>query len=98
MSQELRADTAQDNPPDSTPEAMPGMASQPTRTVRRDGVEYTLIGTAHVSRASAEAVSELSASGDFDAIAVELCQARYDPGLRPSNNSSPTLHDCRRWL
>ena len=39
---------------------MPGMASQPTRTVRRDGVEYTLIGTAHVSRASAEAISELS--------------------------------------
>ena len=48
------------------------------RTIRRDGVDYTLIGTAHVSRASAEAVRELSASGDFDAIAVELCQARYD--------------------
>jgi pheromone shutdown-related protein TraB len=52
--------------------------AQPTRRVQRDGVDYTLIGTAHVSRASAEAVRTLAASGEFDAIAVELCQARYD--------------------
>jgi len=51
---------------------------QPIREVSGDGVDYTLIGTAHVSRASADAVSELAASGRFDAIAVELCQARYD--------------------
>jgi len=54
------------------------LAEQPIRQVQRDGVHYTLIGTAHVSRASADAVRELAASGDFDAIAVELCQARYD--------------------
>ena len=78
MSQELQADTARDNPVDTTPEAVSDTASQPMRTIRRDGVDYTLIGTAHVSRASAEAVRELSASGDFDTIAVELCQARYD--------------------
>ena len=53
-------------------------SKQPIRHVVRDGVEYTIIGTAHVSRASAEAVKELAGSGDFDAIAVELCQARYD--------------------
>jgi pheromone shutdown-related protein TraB len=41
-------------------------------------VQYTVIGTAHVSRASADAVRELAASGQFDVIAVELCQARYD--------------------
>jgi pheromone shutdown-related protein TraB len=51
---------------------------QPIRRLQRDGVDYTLIGTAHVSRASADAVRELAASGEFDAIAVELCQARYD--------------------
>jgi pheromone shutdown-related protein TraB len=51
---------------------------QPTRQISRDGVEYTLLGTAHVSRASADAVKELAGSGDYDAIAVELCQARYD--------------------
>lgn len=51
---------------------------QPWRRVSRDGVEYTLIGTAHVSRSSADAVRDLAAGGSFDAIAVELCQARYD--------------------
>ncbi|HET6592199.1 MAG TPA: TraB/GumN family protein, partial [Xanthomonadales bacterium] len=54
------------------------LAEQPIRRLQRDGVDYTLIGTAHVSRASADAVRELAASGEFDAIAVELCQARYD--------------------
>ncbi|MEE8338550.1 MAG: TraB/GumN family protein [Xanthomonadales bacterium] len=53
-------------------------SEQPLRHVHRDGVEYTIIGTAHVSRASAEAVKEMAESGDYDAIAVELCQARYD--------------------
>jgi len=52
--------------------------AQPLRTVVRDGVEYTLIGTAHVSRSSAEAVRALATKDRFDAIAVELCQARYD--------------------
>ena len=50
---------------------------QPIRQIHRDGVEYTLLGTAHVSRASAEAVKDMAGSGDYDAIAVELCQARY---------------------
>jgi len=51
---------------------------QPIRHVVRDGVDYTIIGTAHVSRASADAVKEMAGAGDYDAIAVELCQARYD--------------------
>jgi pheromone shutdown-related protein TraB len=53
-------------------------SEQPIRRLQRDGVQYTVIGTAHVSRASADAVRELAASGEFDVIAVELCQARYD--------------------
>jgi len=57
------------------PEAM---SEQPMRVIERDGVRYTLIGTAHVSRASAEAVMQLAGSEQFDAIAVELCPARYD--------------------
>lgn len=77
MSQELQADSAGDTSIDLTGPA--GETSrQPVRTVVRDGVSYTLIGTAHVSRASAEAVREFATSGDYDAIAVELCQARYD--------------------
>jgi len=68
MSQDVQAETD------------PGslLAEQPIRYVKRDGVDYTIIGTAHVSKASADAVAELASEGDFDAIAVELCQARYD--------------------
>ncbi len=62
----------------SAPEARSLLSDQPIRRLQRDGVHYTLIGTAHVSRASADAVRELAASGEFDSIAVELCQARYD--------------------
>ena len=45
---------------------------QPQAIVERDGVRYTILGTAHVSRASVEAVERLANSGRFDAIAVEL--------------------------
>jgi pheromone shutdown-related protein TraB len=51
---------------------------QPVRHITRDGVDYTLLGTAHVSRASAEAVKEMASSGEYDIVAVELCKARYD--------------------
>ncbi len=53
-------------------------AEQPLSHIERDGIHYTLIGTAHVSRASADAVQTMASSGDYDAIAVELCPARYD--------------------
>jgi pheromone shutdown-related protein TraB len=48
------------------------IASQPTRVVSRDGVRYTVLGTAHVSQASVDAVRALVASSRFDTIAVEL--------------------------
>jgi len=50
---------------------------QPTREITRDDVRYTLLGTAHVSRTSVDAVTEMAGSGDYDAIAVELCPARH---------------------
>jgi len=57
--------------------------SQPHAIVERDGVRYTLLGTAHVSHASVEAVRDAIASGGFDTVAVELdaqrLQAISDP-------------------
>ena len=50
---------------------------QPIAEVERDGVHYTLLGTAHVSQASADAVRALIAQRRFDAVAVELCDARH---------------------
>ena len=58
-------------------DATPAHADQPVAHVTRDGVEYTLLGTAHVSRASVAAVRSLIEAGDFDAIAVELCETRF---------------------
>lgn len=52
-------------------------ADQPLARVTRGGVEYTLLGTAHVSRASVAAVRSLIENSDFDAIAVELCDTRF---------------------
>lgn len=49
---------------------------QPYSTVERDGVRYTLLGTAHVSQSSVDAVRAAVASGRFDAISVELDAGR----------------------
>ncbi|MGD9264782.1 MAG: TraB/GumN family protein [Lysobacterales bacterium] len=52
------------------------MNEQPTREITRDGVDYVLLGTAHVSPTSVQAVIDMAGNG-FDAIAVELCPARH---------------------
>ena len=58
-------------------------SGQPHVIVERDGVRYTLLGTAHVSKASVDAVRAAIDAGRFDAIAVELdaqrLQALTDP-------------------
>jgi pheromone shutdown-related protein TraB len=59
----------------------PDLSGQPIERVHRDGVEYVVLGTAHVSRASVDAVKALLASESFDAIAVELCESRAQ-GMR----------------
>lgn len=60
------------------------LREQPHAIVERDGVRYTLLGTAHVSKASVEAVRESILHGAFDAVAVELdaqrLQSMSDPG------------------
>jgi len=57
----------------SLPVALEG---QPIERLTRDGVEYVILGTAHVSRASVDAVESLLATEHFDAVAVELCASR----------------------
>jgi len=68
-------DPQSETPVQQAPEQ--SLDEQPIREITRDGVHYVLLGTAHVSRASVEAVKQMSDSGDFDAIAVELCPARH---------------------
>lgn len=60
-----------------TPEHLELFGNEPVQHVERDGVDYALLGTAHVSRTSAEAVQRLLESGHYDAVAIELCASRY---------------------
>ena len=67
-----------------TDAAAPDWRTQPHAVVERDGVRYTLLGTAHVSSSSVDAVLAAIDSGAFDTIAVELdphrLQSLVDPG------------------
>ena len=58
------------------PALPPVLADQPIERVVRDNVEYVVLGTAHVSRTSVEAVEAMLAHESFDAVAVELCDSR----------------------
>ncbi len=59
--------------------------TEPIKTFEVDGHKITILGTAHISQASADKVKELIATGEFDAVAVELCPSRHkaivDPDL-----------------
>ena len=66
---------------DSTLSAPPALQDQPVERVIRGGVEYVVLGTAHVSRSSMEAVEAMLAHESFDAVAVELCESRAQ-GMR----------------
>ena len=61
----------------------PNNGDQPVLTVQVGDTEVVLLGTAHVSRSSADAVRAMLDNEAFDAVAVELCpsrqQALFDP-------------------
>jgi pheromone shutdown-related protein TraB len=63
--------------PATTPSPEQRLSEQPVARVRRGDVEFVLLGTAHVSRASAEAVRSILELEPFDAVAVELCESRF---------------------
>ncbi len=51
--------------------------SQPHQIIRRGDVTFTLLGTAHVSKTSADVVRDLIHTGAYDAVAVELDDLRH---------------------
>lgn len=55
----------------------------PRRDLRVGDTTFTLLGTAHVSAESADEVRSLIDSGDFDAVAIELCDARHSNLANP---------------
>jgi len=56
---------------------------EPRAEIRIGDSRITLLGTAHVSRASAERVKEMLSTGEYDAVAVELCPSRYNALVDP---------------
>ncbi len=57
--------------------------AEPQVELQIAGGMITLLGTAHVSRASADKVRELLQTGEYDAVAVELCPSRYNAIMDP---------------
>src|SRR3546814_14100218 len=64
--------------------AVDPFANQPHAIVERDGVRYTLHGTAHVSKDSVSAVRAAIACDEFDAGPVEPDEQRLQ-GLRTTD-------------
>lgn len=50
---------------------------QPHQTVTYDDVEFLLLGTAHVSQKSADVVQSLIETNEFDTVAIELDELRF---------------------
>lgn len=69
---------------------------EPVVTIDQGDSRITLLGTAHVSRASAEKVKELIATGDYDVVAVELCPSRYHAMLDPDALARMNLFEVLR--
>ena len=61
----------------------PMPAAEPHVDVTVGTTTVRLLGTAHVSRASAEAVANELASGTYDEVAIELCSNRYQGMVEP---------------
>lgn len=70
--------------------------SEPVVELALEGARITLLGTAHVSRASADKVRELLTSGDYDAVAVELCPSRHNAIVDPDALARMDLFDVLR--
>jgi pheromone shutdown protein TraB len=56
---------------------------EPLVRIQVDECEVTLLGTAHISKASADKVRELLKSGDYDCVAIELCYSRHRSIIDP---------------
>ncbi|MET0069410.1 MAG: TraB/GumN family protein [Candidatus Thiodiazotropha sp.] len=64
---------------------MPQNDREPQREVILGDSRITLLGTAHVSRSSAEKVKQLLETDAYDAVAVELCPSRYNALINPDD-------------
>jgi pheromone shutdown-related protein TraB len=69
---------------------------EPIVTIEHGDIKITILGTAHVSKASADKVNQLVATGDYDAVAVELCPSRHNALIKPDSISKMNLFEVIR--
>jgi pheromone shutdown-related protein TraB len=72
------------------------LEQEPIKQIELNGTKITLLGTAHVSKASADKVRELLLTGEFDAVAVELCETRYKALTDPDSIAKLDLFNVIR--
>ena len=66
---------------------------QPLEELEVNNTHITVLGTAHVSKASADAVAELVHSGKFDIVAIELCDNRHQSIINPNSLADMDLFE-----
>ncbi len=70
--------------------------TEPWFTVEHEGRRITVLGTAHISRSSADKVADLIDRGGYDAVAIELCPSRHNALLNPDDLSRMNLFEVFR--
>lgn len=73
-----------------------GQSDEPVLHAESGNCSVTLLGTAHVSRASANTVRELLSQERFDAVAVELCPSRHNALVNPDSLARMNLLEALR--
>lgn len=66
---------------------------QPLEELEVGSSHITVLGTAHVSKASADAVAELVHSGKFEIVAIELCDNRHRSIINPNSLADMDLFE-----
>ena len=69
---------------------------EPLTTIKIGETQVTLLGTAHISQASADKVKVLIDSGNYDAVAIELCPSRHNAITNPDTLAKMDLFQIVR--
>lgn len=81
---------------ESKQQMSPSEHQEPTEVIQVGDSRITLLGTAHVSQASADTVASLLQTGAYNAVAVELCPSRYNALIEPDSLAKMNLMEVFR--
>ncbi len=85
-----------DSQADSGTSDQTGVEPEPQATLSIGEQRLTILGTAHISQTSADTVDEMIASGQFDAVAIELCSSRHQAIMAPDSVANMDLFQVIR--